>query len=240
MARRNSILKDLDNIIAQNEGGGGIGNNFSVELPNDWPEIEIKGTSIALVVMVIDDSKSMRYRRIEEKLLKGLRRINAIFKDAGEKRQVILVVQGFKQRYFAGDVLTLTDEYIDTVECTNMGTPVVTTSYDLAKEVRAAEELLTSKGIQVSVNMLVMTDGESLDDRRDPREFQKVVETCPHWSIMGLGVYKKDEYDEQECPIAVQEFRQLFSGMGIRRISTPDASGLEFELAKFSKSVSGF
>jgi len=205
--------------------------------PYNWPEIKVKGTSVNIVPVLIDDSYSIRDRGTESKLLDGAKdMINELQKIAREQKETFFALIGFKESYFLGDVLSKSpEEIIDQIECTHTSTPLVQTALRLIETVSSAEGHLNNLGISSTVNILLITDGLPKGDTHDPYEFENAIANHPHWRVLGMGItrdYKRRAEEDK------QKFTDVFESMGIQNIVTPSSSELKAVFSSFSKSVS--
>ena len=206
--------------------------------PNEWPEIEVKGTKITLITVLLDDSASIRREGIAEKLTEGVNDMIEELKTIASKgREIFLNITGFHGRYFCGNVLDADPEEIFDEICFNYdGTPLVRTAVELVETTENAETALNNQGISVAVSMLLITDGDPIGDSFDPSHFNdNYIPKHSHWNFSGMGITRDDEeYASRDR----RRFTYLFEEMGINKIVTPSSNGVKTALYQFSKSVS--
>ncbi|MFC1638246.1 hypothetical protein ACFL2R_02390 [Patescibacteria group bacterium] len=211
-----------------------VGQSLYVQ-PKDWPEIKVSGSSVNIVPVLVDDSYSVYGRGSDDQLRKAVRsmivELRNIKKETG--KDTFVVLQGFRTRYFAGNILDL-DERELYIKCDVDGTPLVERSIDIYRHASRAEEALKLKGVSTTVNMLVITDGEPLDDSCYPREFRALVDEKPYWKISGLGLDNNDSSGEWDDV----DFEAMFNSMGIKKVIIATPSELRRALYNFSRSVS--
>ena len=205
--------------------------------PFDWPEINVKGTSVNIVAVLTDDSYSIFDRGNQEKLLDGVRdMISELQKIAKGQRETFFALTGFKKSYFLGDVLSKNPgDIISLINCTHTSTPLVQTALRLIKTVSSAEKQLNDLGISVTVSMLLITDGIPEGDTHKPHEFKDAIANHLHWKVFGMGITRDYETRAEEDK---KKFTDVFESMGIKNIVMPSSSEIGAVLSSFSRSVS--
>ena len=243
------LISDLDALLSsqsktrQEEDVGSKNSSCSsggvlVMKPYDWPEIEVNGTSITIVTVLLDDSGSIANREIAEKLTEGVNDMIEELKTIASKgREIFLNITGFRKRYFCGNVLNANPEkIIESVWFDYDYTPLVKTAIRLVRNAEHAETTLNEQGISVAVSMLLITDGSPQRDSYDPPDFKRdCVQKHSHWNFAGMGITGDCEFDALEDR---QRFTALFEEMGINKIVTPSSNGVKEALYQFSRSVS--
>ncbi|MFC1638247.1 hypothetical protein ACFL2R_02395 [Patescibacteria group bacterium] len=210
-----------------------VGQSLCVQ-SKDWPEVQVSGSSVNLVAVIVDDSGSMRYGnegRAERELKKGLRSMTQELKNISEesKKDIFVVIQGFKARYFIGDVSHLKiDSVIGNIECDCRDDRVVEKSVEIGHNLSNLERDLKARGVSVDVHMLVMADGGLENERVSVREFSRFIEERHYWKVSAIGI-------DSGCSFP---FKRTFRSMGINKIILANPSELRRALYQFSRSVS--
>ena len=248
--KTDTLIADLDTLLSSQESARqeeeDVGGNEAprssggalILQPDNWPEIKVKGTSITIVAVVLDDSISIKDKEIGPKLIEGVQdMIEELKSIARKQREIFLNITGFRRTYFCGNVLDADpDEILDNVSFSYGSTPLAGTAAQLVRTTKEAETALNDQGISVAVSMLLVTDGHPECDTIPPDQFNReYLQENLNWNFSGMGITRENEYSAQSDR---EEFTQIFQKMGIDKIVTPSSNGVKAALYQFSKSVS--
>ena len=203
---------------------------------DDWPEIQVNGSSVNLVAVIVDDSGSMRFGNdgeAERELKKGLvsmtQELKIIARES--RKDIFLVIQGFKKRYFIGDVSQLNiDSVIGKIDCDCRNDRVVEKSMEVGRNLSNLESDLKSRGISVDIHMLVMSDGGLERERVSVDVFKEFISGRYYWKLSAIVIDSGYQVD--------YSFKKTFRDMGIRNIILATPYELRRALYNFSRSVS--
>ncbi|MFC1638248.1 hypothetical protein ACFL2R_02400 [Patescibacteria group bacterium] len=209
-----------------------VGMSLCVQ-PDDWPEIMVSGSSVNLVAVLVDDSGSMS-GQAERELKMGLslmiKELRSVVREMN--KDTFLVIRGFKERYYAGDVMDLNEsQMMDLIRCNFNETPLYSASKKLASNISSSEESLKARGISVSVNVLIMTDGRPNREPAYSFSFDNSSEKMSYWKTSGL-------YIHTERGFGGFDFKEVFSRLGVKKMISANPSELRRALYQFSRSVS--
>lgn len=180
---------------------------------------------IVIVGILADDSGSMC--GLEQAVAEGLKLSVEAFRGA-KGSDFYLDVRGFHSTIFCGMLKDVQDDSFNAYG-TDGGTPLVSHSISLLKELHAKAEQYRSMGIPATVALLIATDGMPEGDAAAPEEFRKEVVAGDY--VVGMGITHRET--------GVNTFKQLFASMGIQKVVTPKSASADVRHAinQFSQSV---
>ena len=199
-----------------------------------WPRMTVHGTKVIILVLQVDDSGSMDGFGRDTALRDAIRNMDNDLNYAD--KEIILIVIGYSQTYYAGNLRDADFEDIaESIEFDNLTTPHVATALKVAESVAELEKEFNGKGIATVVNMLLATDGLPTEDGYPPEAFDEyVIKRKRHWKFFGLGITRdiEDLIEEDKA-----NFTKHFRRMGVKNNISATPDQLKAVFSGFSRSV---